>query len=83
MNARLRPILPTGHPNHFDAPEPKFDLHDDDLLRDLCGKHLGPAIQSLLIGLSLHEMNPGGDDYLASYARDVRKALIKTWEEDI
>lgn len=70
---------------------PEFDPFDADMLHDICGKHIGPAVGALLVALQLHratEDSFGADhkrtaEYFVDLVRDLRKAVIKTWEEDL
>ena len=71
--------------------QPRFDPYDDDLMRDLCGKHLAPVIQSLLQSLALYEMTEASfkadpasavEQFLPDM-KALRKAVVRTWEEDL
>lgn len=47
MNDRIHPIFHPAMAAMYAEPQ-QFDVFDDDLFHDLCGKRQGPAVQDLL-----------------------------------
>lgn len=50
MNDRI-PERPLQPPHQLAGDAPTFDEHDDDLMRDICGKRLAKPVQELLLSL--------------------------------
>lgn len=68
----------------------EFDPWDSDLMHDLCGKRMGPAVQGLLLALKQIEMTKnsfGADDkatveFLMPMLYKLREAVIEEWRDE-